>query len=271
MFLVVFSEQLHVEGTSDSWELEASCNFPTFESLLYLFLENNQFVLHLRVNVPLLVAGPKSPKSITNDIAEACLFLSKYVLPQLCEDILPLLQLLSNFLVLSSLPLVLHRVCLFHSVRYWRHHHLGVWHGILKDKLLHSTLILQSPLLIVLPSTVLWWFLRSGGHRLCLLIGRLLLLSRVIDLSTSAPMTLPRRLTLGLRNLSRVFSYGSFQLGVRVTSFVRRSLLTLCILLVYLLQINMLMSILLLFWRFSSTSRVVAVVVSEASWINKRF
>ena len=107
-------------------KLEVGGDVPIFKSLLYLLLENDQFVLHLRVDVPLLIRRPKAPEGIANDVAEASLLLvAEDVLPQLGQDVLSLLQLLLDFLLLSGLlPLVLHGVRrLLHRIGNGRHDH----------------------------------------------------------------------------------------------------------------------------------------------------
>ena len=65
-------------------------NVSIFESLLDLLLENDQFVLHFWIDVALVVCGPEAPEGVANDVTKACLLLSKDVLSELRQDVLPL-------------------------------------------------------------------------------------------------------------------------------------------------------------------------------------
>ena len=122
--LVVLLLKLGVQRRPNARELEVFCDVFIFKSLLYLFLEYHQLVLHLRVDVPFVVCGPEAPESIADDVAEARLLLfAEDVLPQLRQDVLPLLQLLPYFLLMPRLPLVLRGMCLFHCIRAIRNRH----------------------------------------------------------------------------------------------------------------------------------------------------
>lgn len=113
---VVLLLDLAVQHGTDSWKLEVVGDIPVFKSLFYLLLENDQFVLHLRIDVPLIIGWPKSPKGIADYVAESRLLLAKYVVPKLRQYVLPLLQLLPYLLLLSQLPLIFHGVRLLHCV-----------------------------------------------------------------------------------------------------------------------------------------------------------
>ena len=98
---VILLLDLGVQHGANSRKLEVVGDVPIFKSLLYFLLENDQFVLHFGVDVPLVVRWPKTPKGIANNVAEARLLVPENVIPELREDVLPLLQLLPDLLLLA--------------------------------------------------------------------------------------------------------------------------------------------------------------------------
>ena len=152
---------LAVKCSTDSWKLKILGDVPIFKSLFDLLLEYDQFVLHLGIDVALVIGGPEAPKGVANDITKACLLLSKDVLSELRQDVLPLQQLLPNLLLLPQLPFVENGLRLLHGVRDWRHGDLGVTNGVLEDQLLDPALValVLSSLLIVLAASVHRWIL----------------------------------------------------------------------------------------------------------------
>ena len=97
---------LAVQRCPDSWKLKIVGNVSIFKSLLDLLLEYDQFVLHLGIDVALVIGGPEAPEGVANDVAEARLLLTKDVLSELRQDVLPLQKLLSDLLLLPELPLL---------------------------------------------------------------------------------------------------------------------------------------------------------------------
>ena len=81
---------LAVKCSTDSWKLKILGDVPIFKSLFDLLLEYDQFVLHLGIDVALVIGGPEAPEGVANDVAKACLLLSKDVLSELRQDVLPL-------------------------------------------------------------------------------------------------------------------------------------------------------------------------------------
>lgn len=81
---------LAVKCSTDSWKLKILGDVPIFKSLFDLLLEYDQFVLHLGIDVALVIGGPEAPEGVANDVTKACLLLSKDVLSELRQDVLPL-------------------------------------------------------------------------------------------------------------------------------------------------------------------------------------
>ena len=226
--------------------------------MLYFLLENDQFVLHFRIDVSLLIRWPKSPESIADDVAEACrLFIAKNVIPQLRKYVLPLLQLLPDLLLVPCLPFILHLVRLLHCIRYGWHHHSVAGHGILQDQLLDASLVFLSSLLVVLPGAIHRWLLRPRHCR------RLLIIPRVMSLAAgSALVSVSRSLSFASHDL--ILTDLALELNrSRQARRLSRPLQALGILLVDLPQIDVLMHVLLFFVSLSGLFVAIAFSVAR--------
>ena len=229
--------------STDSWKLKILGDVPIFKSLFDLLLEYDQFVLHLGVDVAFVISGPEAPEGVADDVAEACLLFSEDVLSELGQDVLPLQQLLPDLLLLPQLPFVQNGLGLLHGVGDRRHGDLGVTNGILEDELLDPALValVLSSLLVVLATSIHRWILRPR-HGVDLLISQASSVwASSYDLDRSLPRwpSFPRACLLVLIHLP-------FELhGIRKRTAMW-PLLTLCILLVDLLQVYFVMLVLLL-------------------------
>ena len=91
LLTIMLSCDLLVQLRVVAREAEVGGDIATFEALLYLLLEDNELVFHLRVDISLVISWPEAPKSIAYDVAEASFtLLAKNVLPQLCQNLLSL-------------------------------------------------------------------------------------------------------------------------------------------------------------------------------------
>ena len=226
-------------------------NVSIFESLLDLLLENDQFVLHFRIDVALVVCGPEAPEGVANDVAEAGLLLAEDVLAELRQYVLPLQQLLADLLLLPQLSFIQDGLILLHRVRYRWHRYLLVADRILKDQLLYRALVslILSSLLIVLAASVHRRVLRPC-HRVHLLISQ-----------SNNILTGGRCLARTVSRLARPDLLVLHHLPLKLDSIRQggalRPLLTLRILLVYLFQVYLVMLILLMAHIVPSTGGVV--------------
>ena len=128
--------QFLVEGRPYSRECKVLWNFSFFKASFDFVFENYKLLLHFRVDISLLVSGPKSPEGIANDISLGRLhLLAEYVLSKLQKDVLPLEKLCFFLLSLDALVLrpqrILNVLCRFGLLL----------RRVLKDKLLHLSLI----------------------------------------------------------------------------------------------------------------------------------
>ena len=88
---VVLRLEFLVEVWAYSREFKCFRDVPSFKSLSYLLFEHYQFIFHFWVNVSFFIGWPKSPKSITFDVALFRFLLNtKNVFPKLLKDILSL-------------------------------------------------------------------------------------------------------------------------------------------------------------------------------------
>ena len=98
---VVFLVQFCMETCSKSWHSKCFWNISWFKSLFNFFLKNDQLIFHFGIYISFIISRPKAPKCIANNITMLSLFfISKYIFPQLIEDILSLHQLLFLLLLI---------------------------------------------------------------------------------------------------------------------------------------------------------------------------
>jgi hypothetical protein len=80
----VLLRYLFVQFCIEPGEGESVRNVAAFKALLDFLLEYDQFILHLRIDVSLVISRPEAPKSITDNVTEASFLLfTKYVLSEL--------------------------------------------------------------------------------------------------------------------------------------------------------------------------------------------
>ena len=84
---------------ASSREGKSILDVTSLKTLSDLLFENYEFIFHFRIDISLLVGGPKAPKSIADDVAEPRLLLfSENIMPQLGQDISSLFELLVHLL-----------------------------------------------------------------------------------------------------------------------------------------------------------------------------
>ena len=90
---VVLLRELLVKARSNPRKFKLVRYLFFLEAFFDFVFEGYELVLHLRVDVPVIICGPKTPESITYDIAISSFLLHpEYVLSQLQKDILSLHQ-----------------------------------------------------------------------------------------------------------------------------------------------------------------------------------
>ena len=176
-------------------------------------------------------------------------------MPQLRQDVLPLLQLLPDFLLMPRVPLVVRRVRLLHSILAEGHRHLRAGHGILQHQLLDSTLVLLASLLVL--SAAIHGRILRPRHRVGLL--REPWLPGVSCLRTSSSLiAISRRLSLrACRRRCLILADLALQLHRVRKTCILRPLHALCVLLMDLPQIDVLVLVLLCFAALQRWSEAV--------------
>jgi len=69
IYEVIFVVQLRVELAAYSREFKLVRDFSRLEPGSDLLFEDDQLILHLWIDVPLLLGGPEAPKCIADDVA----------------------------------------------------------------------------------------------------------------------------------------------------------------------------------------------------------
>lgn len=82
--IIILFLKRYMKWSSDSWKLKFIINIFILKPLLNFLFENNELILHFRIDIPLFIRRPKSPEGIAHYISKSCfLLLSKYILSKL--------------------------------------------------------------------------------------------------------------------------------------------------------------------------------------------